>query len=81
MPLEQHPLYGEFPQFQTELARLLSNDARFARLAEAYRQLDQQIQDARVGRLAVDELTLQDLKNQRIALKDRLAERLARALI
>ena len=34
MPLEQHPLSREFPDFHAELKQLHGNDAHFTRLAD-----------------------------------------------
>ncbi|MDO9625788.1 MAG: DUF465 domain-containing protein [Pseudomonas sp.] len=72
MPLQYHPLRREFPQFETQMRALLQVDGHFARLAEAYDQLDKRIYEVMDGRLAMDELQLQGLKMQRVILKDEI---------
>ncbi|MCG4452129.1 MULTISPECIES: YdcH family protein [unclassified Pseudomonas] len=72
MPLQYHPLSREFPQFETQMRALLQVDGHFARLVEEYDQLDKRIYEVLGGRLAMDELQLQGLKMQRVALKDEI---------
>ncbi|CAD5107921.1 YdcH family protein [Zestomonas carbonaria] len=79
MPLEHHPLHREFPQYQSQLRSLLQNDAHFSRLAEEYQAVDQQVYDAEDGRQPLDDLALQGLKLQRVALKDQIARLLQQA--
>ncbi|WXL25130.1 DUF465 domain-containing protein [Ectopseudomonas mendocina] len=80
MPLEHHPLHREFPEFIDPLQRLLASDGHFSRLAEEYAALDTRIYEVERGREAMDELVLQGLKLQRVALKDDIEERLRKAL-
>lgn len=74
MPLEHHSLKREFPQFQSQFSTLLQSNKRFTRLAEEYEALDKRIYEIEDGRAAMDELNLQGLKMQRVALKDEIAE-------
>jgi uncharacterized protein YdcH (DUF465 family) len=80
MPLEHHPLHREFPDLKHQLQRLLANDGHFARLAEEYAAVDKRIYQVESGREAMDELQIQGLKRQRVALKDELDERLRKAV-
>lgn len=73
MPLEHHPLYREFPQRNGALRQLLQHDAHFTRLAGEYQELDKRIYEIEDGREAMDDLTLQRLKLQRVGLKDEIA--------
>ena len=50
MPLEQHPLSREFPDFHAELKQLHGNDAHFTRLAADYESLDKRIYEVEGGR-------------------------------
>ncbi|HCI4188947.1 TPA: GTP-binding protein, partial [Pseudomonas aeruginosa] len=50
MPLEQHPLSREFPDFHAELKQLHGNDAHFTRLATDYESLDKRIYEVEGGR-------------------------------
>ena len=79
MPLEHHPLSREFPEYLQQLRALHASDAHFARQAEAYEALDKRIYEVEDGRQAMDDLALQVLKNERVALKDQIAERLRKA--
>ncbi|VFT38224.1 YdcH family protein [Pseudomonas aeruginosa] len=79
MPLEQHPLSREFPDFHAELKQLHGNDAHFTRLAADYESPDKRIYEVEGGREALDDLALQGLKQQRVQLKDEIAERLRKA--
>ena len=79
MPLEQHPLSREFPDFHAELKQLHGNDAHFTRLAADYESLDKRIYEVEGGREPLDDLALQGLKQQRVQLKDEIAERRRKA--
>nr|WP_322938794.1 DUF465 domain-containing protein [Pseudomonas sp. s4] len=79
MPLEHHPLSREFPQQHDALRRLLHSDPHFPRLASDYEALDRRIYAIEAGREAADDLILQGLKLQRVALKDEIAELLHQA--
>ena len=79
MPLEHHPLSREFPQQHDALRKLLHRDPHFPRLASDYEALDRRIYAIEAGREAADDLILQGLKLQRVALKDEIAELLRQA--
>ena len=79
MPLEHHPLSREFPEYRPQLQALHAQDAHFAQLAQHYEDLDKRIYEVEDGRQALDDLALQALKNERVVLKDQIAERLRKA--
>lgn len=79
MPLEHHPLTREFPDHLPQLQALNASDAHFAQLAQHYENLDRRIYEVEDGRQALDNLELQALKNERVQLKDQIAERLRKA--
>ncbi|VXB25613.1 GTP-binding protein [Pseudomonas sp. 8AS] len=79
MPLEHHPLSREFPEYRQQLQALHASDAQFAQMAQNYEALDKRIYEVEDGRQATDDLALQALKNQRVILKDQIAERLRKA--
>lgn len=79
MHVDHHPLIQDFPELRAELQRLRQEDSHFARQAEAYEALDKRIYEVEDGRQAMDDLALQALKNERVALKDQIAERLRKA--
>ncbi|MFG0381309.1 YdcH family protein [Pseudomonas sp. zbq_18] len=76
MPLEHHPLTREFPEYRQQLQALYAQDAHFSRLAQQYESLDKRIYEVEDGREALDDLALHALKNERVQLKDKIAERL-----
>ena len=76
MPLEHHPLTREFPEYRQQLQALYAKDAHFSRLAQQYESLDKRIYEVEDGREALDDLALHALKNERVQLKDKIAERL-----
>lgn len=79
MPLEHHPLTREFPEYRQQLQTLHAEDAHFAQLAQHYESLDKHIYEVEDGRQALDDLALHALKNERVQLKDKIAERLRKA--
>mgnify|MGYP003463077711 FL=1 len=76
MPLEHHPLNHEFPEYRQQLKALHASDAHFAHMAQHYESLDKRIYEVEDGRERLDDLALQALKNERVSLKDPIAERL-----
>lgn len=79
MPLEHHPLVREFPDQKALMTRLHGNDAHFTKLAASYEELDRKIYDIEDGREALDDLSLNSLKLQRVTLKDEIADLLRRS--
>mgnify|MGYP006349166585 CR=1 FL=1 len=79
MPLEHHPLNHEFPEYRQQLKALQASDAHFAHMAQHYESLDKRIYEVEDGRERLDDLALQALKNERVSLKDQIAERLRKA--
>lgn len=79
MPLEHHPLNHEFPEYRQQLKALHASDAHFAHMAQHYETLDKRIYEVEDGRERLDDLALQALKNERVSLKDQIAERLRKA--
>ncbi|WP_068829148.1 YdcH family protein [Pseudomonas sp. BMS12] len=79
MPLEHHPLVREFPEFRQQMQALHASDPHFAQMALHYETLDKRIYEVEDGRQSLDDLALQALKNERVILKDQIAERLSKA--
>ncbi len=72
MPLEHHPLVKEFPSHKDTIHRLKMDDAHFRRRMEEYEDLDKRIFRAEDGSEPMDDAALEQLKRQRLALKDEL---------
>lgn len=79
MPLEHHPLSREFPDQKALMTRLHGKDSQFTKLAASYEELDRKIYEVEDGRQAMDDLSLNSLKLQRVTLKDEIADLLRRS--
>ena len=59
-------------QPQVELEALMKANTEFRQLYHRHKELDKQVLDAELGVLAVDDLTLTQMKREKLAAKDRL---------
>ena len=59
-------------QPQTEVDALIQGNSEFKQLYQRHKQLDKQVLDAELGVLPVDDLTLTQMKREKLAAKDRL---------
>lgn len=73
---EPHDLMSEFPEFRDRIEVLRSNDGGFARLMTEYDQLDARIRRIEEFGQRIADRTIEELKKQRLSLKDRLHARL-----
>jgi uncharacterized protein YdcH (DUF465 family) len=60
-------------QPQQELDSLLKSNPEFKQLYQHHRDLDRKVMDAELGVLPVDDMSLMQMKRQKLAVKDRLA--------
>lgn len=73
MIVENHPsLANEFPEFKDTIHTLKMNDAHFAKQFDAYNALDREILRIEEGVENAGDADLENLKKQRLALKDEL---------
>ena len=69
---EPHDLLHEFPELSDKIDYLRANDTNFSELMTRYDELDVRIRDLEgLGQPVADE-TMEDLKKERLALKDEL---------
>ncbi|MFZ9501096.1 MAG: YdcH family protein [Beijerinckiaceae bacterium] len=68
-----HELHEEFPEARARIHALKANDARFARLADRYHDVNRAIHRAEVEAEPTSDDALEEMKKQRLALKDELA--------
>lgn len=61
-------------QPQAELDALMQANPEFRQLYQRHKSLDKRVLDAELGVLAVDDLTLSQMKREKLAAKDRLAD-------
>ena len=59
-------------QPQAELDAIIQGNNEFKQLYQRHKQLDKQVLDAELGVLAIDDLTLTQMKREKLAAKDRL---------
>jgi uncharacterized protein YdcH (DUF465 family) len=69
---ESHDLLHEFPDLETKIAALRSNNAEFARLMDDYDALDARVRDLEELGTPVADETIEELKKERLVLKDTL---------
>lgn len=62
-----------FEHDQEIVDSLLSEDADFKRLYEKHGQLKQKVRDANLGAEPMDDFALENLKKEKLQLKDRMA--------
>ncbi|HET7772684.1 MAG TPA: YdcH family protein [Burkholderiaceae bacterium] len=72
MTVPHHPLLAEFPELREQLHARKQTDRHLARLADEYEALDKRIVRIENGNEALPDASLEDLKKQRLLLKDQL---------
>ena len=73
-----HELAAEFPEHVAKMSALKQSDAHFARLAEAYHEVNRAIHRAEAQIEPVDDQTEQAMRRQRLHLKDEIYAMLQR---
>jgi hypothetical protein len=76
MPLEHHPLVVEFPEHKDKIHSLKMADTHFHKLMEDYEKLDKEIFNIEDGSNPADDAVVENLKKQRLALKDEIFQML-----
>lgn len=61
-------------QPQAELDAMMQANPEFRQLYQRHKDLDKRVLDAELGVLAIDDLTLSQMKREKLAAKDRLAD-------
>lgn len=70
MPIAHHPLIEEFPEHKDTLHNLKLNNAHFRRLAHEYEGIDKSIFRAEQGIETMNDDYLENIKKERLHLKD-----------
>ena len=68
-----HDLASDFPEAVELIHRLKMEDAHFARLADAYADVNKQVYRAEQDLDPTDDFTQQNLRKERMRLKDEIA--------
>ena len=74
-----HELHEEFPSAADKIHALKARDQHFAKLADAYHELNRAVHRMETGVEPVADQTLEAIKKRRVDLKDQIAQILARA--
>ncbi|MEM9551962.1 MAG: YdcH family protein [Pseudomonadota bacterium] len=74
-----HQLTEEFPDKVAAIQALKQNDRHFARLAEAYHEVNAAVHRSETNIAPMEELAEVDLRKQRAALKDEIWSILSKA--
>ena len=59
-------------QSQLEIDALIKDNREFKQLYQHHRDLDKKVMDAELGVLPIDDVTLHQMKREKLAAKDRL---------
>ncbi|WP_028671743.1 YdcH family protein [Saccharospirillum impatiens] len=73
MTLEKHDLVHEFPESKEAIHNLKLNDHHFARLFGEYNDVEHAVHRIETGAEHTSDEELEDLKKQRLHLKDQLS--------
>ena len=71
-----HDLSADFPESVEQIQELKLTDTHFARLAEEYHVLNRRVHRAETNIEPLDDFAVQELRKQRMLLKDEIASRL-----
>ena len=69
---ESHDLLHEFPDLESKISALRSSNAEFTRLMDDYDALDARVRDLEELGTPVADETIEELKKERLVLKDTL---------
>lgn len=72
MQVEHHELHHEFPDMVDAIQVLKTGNAHFAKLFASYNRLTGRVEDLEENDMPVADFTMEDMKKQRIKLKDEL---------
>lgn len=67
---EHHNLALEFPEYKDKIHELKTSSAHFRRLMDEHHNLDKQIRRVEIGEQTMTDEALEDIKKQRLMLKD-----------
>lgn len=68
-----------FPEYRDLISRLKTEDDHFTRLFDRHNNLDQQIKNMETGIVPADAVTIENLKKEKLQLKDSLYQILRKA--
>ncbi len=72
MNVDHHDLYTDFPEMRDAIDVLKGNNAHFSRSFATYSRLTGRVEDLEAHDMPVGDFTIEDMKKQRVKLKDEL---------
>ena len=72
MHIEHHDLANEFPEYLEAMNHLKTQDAHFAQLFDQYHSLTDEVEGLERADLPVNDVLIEEMKKQRVLLKDEL---------
>jgi uncharacterized protein len=72
MPIEDHSLVNEFPEFKDDIQQLKMDDTHFKKLYDEYHHLTKEVEKMEQEIIPSTTLEEEKLKKQRLQLKDTL---------
>ncbi len=72
MHVDHHDIYVDFPEMHDAIDVLKASNAYFARTVGQYSRLTGKVEDLEVHDMPVADFTIEDMKKQRVKLKDEL---------
>jgi uncharacterized protein YdcH (DUF465 family) len=72
MQVDHHDLHHEFPDMHDAISGLKSANAHFADLFARYNRLTGKVEDLEEHDMPVADFTIEDMKKQRVKLKDEI---------
>lgn len=72
MQVDHHDLIHEFPEHREKIHQMKMDNAHFAKLFEEYDELNRKIETMEKNDVPVTDEHAEELKKQRLALKDQL---------
>ena len=78
MKTDPHDLDHEFPEYRLAIAQLKAADQHFAELVGDYQRVNREVQRAEEHDLPLSDRAFEDLKKQRLKLKDTIYGQLQR---
>jgi len=72
MQVEHHDLHHDFPEMNDAIHALKTGNAHFAKLFSTYHRLTGSVEELEEHDMPVADFTIEDMKKQRVKLKDEL---------
>ncbi len=72
MNVDPHELHDEFPEYKDRIQQLKTGDQRFALLYDRYHKVNGEVREVEEHDVPVSDVIFEELKKQRLRLKDEL---------